>query len=66
MSTDITDRKAVEDVIRASENRLRAMMDNTSAVIDLKDPQGRNRLQECFVKRIRPWGRGSEVAKPRF
>jgi PAS domain S-box-containing protein len=38
---DLTDRKAVEDVIRADEARLRSVLDNTPAVISLKDLQGR-------------------------
>ena len=41
ISTDITDRKAAEEIVRTSETRLRAIMDNTSAVIYLKDLQGR-------------------------
>ena len=40
ISTDITDRKAVEDVVRASEIRLRGILDNTPAVISLKDLEG--------------------------
>jgi PAS domain S-box-containing protein len=38
---DLTDRKAVEDVIRADEARLRSVLDNTPAVISLKDLEGR-------------------------
>ena len=38
---DITDRKAVEEVVRASEMRLRAILDNMPAVISLKDLEGR-------------------------
>lgn len=38
---DITDRKQVEDVIRAEEARLRSILDNTPAVISLKDLHGR-------------------------
>lgn len=38
---EITERKQAEQVIRASESRLQAIMDNTSAVIYLKDLQGR-------------------------
>src|SRR6185369_13635535 len=38
---DITDRKLVEDVVRAEETRLRSILDNTPAVISLKDLQGR-------------------------
>ena len=41
ISTDITDRKAVEDVIRDSESRLRGILNNTPAVISLKDLNGR-------------------------
>ena len=41
ISTDITDRKAIEDVVRASEIRLRGILDNIPAVISLKDLQGR-------------------------
>ena len=50
---DITERKQAEDVIHASEIRLRAIMDNTSAIIYLKDSQGRylminRRYEELF------------------
>jgi len=38
---DLTDRKVVEDVIRADEARLRSILDNTPAVISLKDLAGR-------------------------
>jgi PAS domain S-box-containing protein len=38
---DITERKQAEESIRASESRLRGIMDNTSAVIYLKDLEGR-------------------------
>jgi PAS domain S-box-containing protein len=38
---DITERKKAEEIIRASESRLKAIMDNTSAVIVLKDVQSR-------------------------
>jgi PAS domain S-box-containing protein len=38
---DLTERKAVEDVVKASEARLRGILDNTPAVISLKDLQGR-------------------------
>jgi PAS domain S-box-containing protein len=38
---DLTDRKAVEDVIRADEARLRSILDNSPAVISLKDLEGR-------------------------
>jgi PAS domain S-box-containing protein len=50
---DVTERKAIEEVVRASESRLKAMMDNTSAVIYLKDAEGRylminRRFEELF------------------
>ncbi len=50
---DITERRKAEDIIRASESRLKAMMDNTLAVIYLKDSQGRyllinRRFEELF------------------
>lgn len=50
---DITERKQAEEIVRASESRLKAMMDNTSAVIYLKDSQGRHllinrRFEELF------------------
>jgi len=38
---DLTDRKKVEDVVRAEEARLRSILDNTPAVISLKDLHGR-------------------------
>ncbi len=38
---DLTERKAVEDVVRADEARLRSVLDNTPAVISLKDLTGR-------------------------
>jgi len=46
---DITDRKAVEDVIRAERARLRSILDNTPAVISLKDLAG------CYVLVNRGW-----------
>ena len=38
---DVTERKQAEEALRASEKRLQAILDNTSAVIYLKDLQGR-------------------------
>jgi len=38
---DLTERKAIEDVVRASEAHLRGVLDNTPAVISLKDLEGR-------------------------
>jgi PAS domain S-box-containing protein len=38
---DLTDRKAVEDIVREDEARLRSILDNTPAAISLKDLQGR-------------------------
>ncbi len=38
---DLTDRKVIEDVIRADEARLRSILDNTPAIISLKDLEGR-------------------------
>lgn len=53
VSSDITDKKAAEDVLRASEARLQAILDNTTAVIYLKDVAGRyitvnRRWEELF------------------
>ncbi|MDZ4819017.1 MAG: PAS domain-containing protein [Planctomycetota bacterium] len=50
---DVTERRQAEEKLRASENRFQAMMDNTSAVIYLKDTQGRylvinRRYEELF------------------
>jgi PAS domain S-box-containing protein len=50
---DITARKQSEESIRVSQARLKAMMDNTSAVIYLKDMHGRHlmvnrRFEELF------------------
>jgi PAS domain S-box-containing protein len=50
---DITDRKAADEVIRASEAQLHAILDNTTAVIYLKDTLGRyitvnRRWEELF------------------
>jgi len=41
MGRDITDRKREEEQHRLSETRLQAILDNTTAVIYLKDTQGR-------------------------
>jgi PAS domain S-box-containing protein len=38
---DISRRKLAEEALRASEERLQAMLDNTIAVVYLKDPEGR-------------------------
>lgn len=41
---DITDRKNSEDALRESEGRLQAILDNSSAVIYVKDLQGKYQL----------------------
>ena len=41
---DVSDRKRLEVALRASEERLRAILDNTEAVIYVKDAQGRYML----------------------
>ncbi len=41
MTTDITDRKRVDEEIRASESHLRAFMDNSPAAVFIKDQDGR-------------------------
>ena len=41
MATDISDRVAAEEALKASESQLRAIMDNTPAAISLKGPDGR-------------------------
>ncbi|HVU85841.1 MAG TPA: PAS domain S-box protein [Pirellulales bacterium] len=38
---DMTDRKVIEDVIRADEARLRSILDNSPDIISLKDLEGR-------------------------
>jgi PAS domain S-box-containing protein len=53
---DLTERKAVEDVVKASEARLRGILDNTPAVISLKDLQGR------YVLVNRGWQKLFEVS----
>lgn len=50
---DLTERKAAEDAVRRSEARLRSILDNTPAVISLKDLDGRyvlvnRRWEELF------------------
>jgi PAS domain S-box-containing protein len=40
-ATDISDRKQIEEALRASEHRLQALLDNSTAVIYMKDIQGR-------------------------
>jgi PAS domain S-box-containing protein len=50
---EITERKRAEDALRDSESRLRAILGNTSAVIYLKDVEGRfllvnRRFEELF------------------
>jgi PAS domain S-box-containing protein len=40
-ATDISDRKQIEEDLRASEQRLQSMLDNSTAVIYMKDTQGR-------------------------
>ncbi len=40
-ATDISDRKQIEEALLESEQRLQAMLDNSTAVIYMKDPQGR-------------------------
>lgn len=41
MSIDVTDRKAVEEKLRWRESQLAGILDNTPAVVYLKDAQGR-------------------------
>jgi len=50
---DITQRKHAEEALRASEDRLQAIVNNTSALVYLKDSQGRylmvnRRFEELF------------------
>jgi PAS domain S-box-containing protein len=50
---DVTDRKRAEKTLRESETRLKAILDNSPAMIYLKDPQGRylhfnRRFEEAF------------------
>jgi PAS domain S-box-containing protein len=40
-ATDISDRQQIEEELRSSEQRLQAMLDNSTAVIYMKDIQGR-------------------------
>ncbi len=41
ITEDITDRKTAEDALRTKESQLRGILDNTTAVIYLKDLEGR-------------------------
>jgi PAS domain S-box-containing protein len=41
ITTDITERKRVEEELRASEGRLRAFMDHSPAAVFIKDQEGR-------------------------
>ncbi len=50
---DLTDRKAAEDAVRASEARLQGILDNTPSMVYLKDLEGRfllvnRRCEEVF------------------
>jgi len=59
ITEDITDRKVAEDALRTTESQLRGIVDNTLAVIYLKDLQGRyiltnRRFHELFC----PHGNG--------
>ena len=68
---DVTDRQRMIDALRASEERLQSIIDNTSAVIYLKDPTGRYQLinrsyEKLFgVKREELIGKNSYDVFPR-
>lgn len=53
VTRDMTDRKRAEDAVRESEARIQAILDNSPAMIFLKDPRGRylhanRRFQQAF------------------
>jgi len=49
---DVHDRKSTEEALRESENRLQAFLDNSTAVIYMKDAQGRYLLVNHQWERI--------------
>lgn len=57
ISEDITDRKHAEEELRESEERLRATLDNSPAVIYLKDPEGRFVLVNRRFEALFGWTR---------
>jgi PAS domain S-box-containing protein len=48
-ATDISDRKQIEEALQASEQRLQSLLDNSTAVIYVKDTRGRYMLiNHCY------------------
>ncbi len=52
MTEDITDRKATEDALRASEDKLRAIIEHAPDVVFIKDPEGRYLLGNPALARF--------------
>ena len=57
ISEDITDRRQAEEALRDSEERLRATLDNSPAVVYLKDPEGRFILVNRRFETLFGWTR---------
>ncbi|HYG77079.1 MAG TPA: PAS domain S-box protein [Planctomycetota bacterium] len=63
---DITDRKRYEQALRESEQRLQSILDNTTAVIHLKDASGRYLMVNKQWERVMNKSREDVVGKTLF
>lgn len=63
ITKDITENKAAEDMLRAREAQLSGILDNTSALVYLKNPEGRYLLTNRRFQTVLQQGRNDIIGK---